>query len=251
MTDAPMCGMAKNRLLWPIEKHWLNVRFLNGSHDIKELVQSIVEEHFNSLPLGIKFYFYQRGESGIADIRIKFSNKSRSYVGTSSKSVHRSSKPTMRLDIETSRHSNRRERLLWFQGSVLHEFGHALGLFHEHQHPDCGKKWDMALLQYKNGWSQQMVHHAYAPHSAQGKTLEPYDPKSIMHYEIREGDVLNSKETTKGDAVLSEGDKRMLALLYPPREVGMFKRPGDNSEKDAPKKQKWWKRLIDRVKKRR
>ncbi|KAJ4156436.1 hypothetical protein NW754_008067 [Fusarium falciforme] len=251
MPDAPMCGMAENRLLWPIEKHWLNVRFLNGSRDNRELVRSIVEEHFDSLPIGIKFYFYQRGETGEADIRIKFSNKSRCYAGTAAKSVRRSSKPTMKLDLETPRRFNGQDRRLCFQNFVLHEFGHALGLFHEHQHPNCGKKWDMTFLQYRTGWSQKMVYHSYAPHSPEGKTLEPYDPKSIMHYIIREGDELHSKATVPGNAVLSEGDKRILALLYPPREEGTFKRPGDNSEKDFPKKQKWWKRLIERVSKRR
>jgi len=247
MADAQMCGMAENRLLWPIEKHWLNVRFLNGSRYTKDFVRSIVEEHINSLPMGIKFYFCQKYEAGKADIRVKFTNNSCSYVGTAAKSARRSSKQTMKLDIESLRRLNGQDRRLCFQSSVLHEFGHVLGLFHEHQHPHCGKKWDMAFLHYRTGWSQQLVHKAYAPHSPAGKTLEPYDPKSIMHYQIREGDELDSKATAPRNNVLSEGDKRILVLLYPPREEGIFKPPGDNSEKDPPRKQKWWKRLVERV----
>ncbi|KAJ4229083.1 hypothetical protein NW759_003807 [Fusarium solani] len=157
--------------------------------------------------MGIKFYFYQRGETGEADIRIKFSNKSRCYAGTAAKSVRRSSKPTMKLGLETPKRFNGQGRRLCFQNFVLHEFGHALGLFHEHQHPNCGKKWDMTFLQYRTGWSQKMVYHSYAPHSPEGKTLEPYDPKSIMHYLIQEGDELHSKAMVPGNVVLSEGDK--------------------------------------------
>ena len=197
--------------------------------------------------MSIKFNFYQGDKSGEADIRIKFSNKSLCYSGTAAKSVRWSSKPTMKLDLETPKRFNDQDGRLNLQHLVLHEFRHALGLFHEHQHPNCGKKWDMTLLQYRTGWTRNMVQHAYAPHSPDGKTLEPYDSKSIIHYLIREGDELHSKATAAGNVVLSEGDKRMLALLYPPREEGMFKPLGDNSEKDSPKKQKWWKRLIERV----
>ncbi|KAH7244860.1 hypothetical protein B0J15DRAFT_552474 [Fusarium solani] len=87
------------------------------SRDNRELVRSIVEEHFNSLPMGIKFYFYQRGETGEADIRIKFSNKSRCYAGTAAKSVRRSSKPTMKLGLETPKRFNGQDRRLCFKTS--------------------------------------------------------------------------------------------------------------------------------------
>ncbi|UPL02248.1 hypothetical protein LCI18_013182 [Fusarium solani-melongenae] len=173
MPDAPMCGMAKNRLLWPVEKHWLNVRFLNGSRSSRELVRSIVEEHFDFLPIGIKFYFYQRGKTGEVDIRIKFSNTSRCYVGTAAKSVRRGSKPTMRLDLETPKCFSGQDRRLCLHKSVLHEFGHALGLFHGHQHLSYGKKWDMTLLQYRTGWSQQMAHHSYAPIHPKARLWSP------------------------------------------------------------------------------
>ncbi|KAL2671360.1 hypothetical protein Neosp_013943 [[Neocosmospora] mangrovei] len=247
MPDAQMCGMAENKHLWPIEKHWLNVRFLNGSRQTRDLVQSIVEEHINSLPMGIKFYFYQRHDTGEADIRIKFTDMSDSYVGTSAKLVDQSSEPTMRLDFETPTRLNGEDRRLFSQRAVLHEFGHALGLLHEHQYPSWGKKWNMTLLQCRTGWSRQLVHQFYAPRSPEGKTLEPYDSKSIMHYEIREGDVLDSKLTAPRNNVLSEGDKRILTLLYPPREEGMFKAPGDNSETSPPKKEKRWQHLDERI----
>ncbi|RSL54270.1 hypothetical protein CEP54_009969 [Fusarium duplospermum] len=246
MPDAPMCGMAENRLLWPIEKHWLNVRFLNGSWSNREFVRTTVEAHFNSLPMGIKFYFYKEGETGKADIRIKFSNMSYSYAGTNAKLVRWSRKPTMLLDCEPPFRLSPLALRIGLQWHILHEFGHALGLFHEHQHPKCGRKWDITLLQHRTGWSRERVLRNYAPHSPEGKTLEPYDPKSVMHYVVQKGDDLLDKETSSINVVLSEGDKRILTLLYPPREEGMFKPPGDNSENNTPKKRKWWERLVKR-----
>ncbi|RSL90161.1 hypothetical protein CDV31_015743 [Fusarium ambrosium] len=213
-----MCGMAENRLLWPIDKHWLNVRFLNGSWFSREFVRATVEAHFNSLLMGIRFYFNEAGEIGKADIRIKFSNTlSYSHAGINAKLVRWSRRPTT---------------------DILHEFGHALGLFHGHQHSECGRKWDIRLLQHRTGWSRERVLRNYALHSPEGKTLEPYEPKSVMHYIVQKGDDLLGKETSSINVVLSEGDKRMLALLYPPREEDVFKPPGDNSENNTPKKRK-------------
>lgn len=245
MTDAPMCGIAENRLLWPVEKQWLNVRFLNGSWSKRQLVRSTVEEHFHSLPMGIKFYFYRRGESGKADIRIKFSSVSQSRVGTSAKSVLWSRKSTMKLYLgNAGRLTSPDEQFKLLQSRILHEFGHALGLLHEHQHPKCGKKWDMALLRQRLGWPRALIQRNFDPFAPEGKTLEPYDPKSIMHYNIAEGDELYSKATAPTNLVLSEGDKRILAMIYPARGGGILKPPGDNSENDFPKKEKWWKRLT-------
>ncbi|RTE79745.1 hypothetical protein BHE90_005779 [Fusarium euwallaceae] len=188
-----MCGMAENRLLWPIEKHWLNVRFLNGSWFSREFVRATVEARFNSLLMGIRFYFNEAGEIGKADIRIKFSNTlSYSHAGTNAKLVRWSRRPTTVLD----------------------------------------------------SWSRERVLRNYAPHSPEGKTLEPYDPKSVMHYVVQKGDDLLGKETGSINVVLLEGDNRMPTLLYPPREEGMFKPPGDNSENNTPRKRKGQKRLV-------
>ncbi|RSM08780.1 hypothetical protein CEP52_004452 [Fusarium oligoseptatum] len=240
-----MYGMAGNRLLWPIEKHWLNVRFLNGSWFSGEFVRATVEAHFNSLLMGIRFYFNEAGEIGKADIRIKFSNTfSYSHAGTNAKLVRWSRRPTMVLDCEAPMSLSPLVLRIGLQWVILHEFGHALGLFHEHQHPKCGRKWDIRLLQNTTAWSRERVLRNYTPHSPEGKTLEPYDPKSVMHYVVQRGDDLLGKETGSINVVLLEGDNRMPTLLYPPREEGMFKPPGDNSENNTPRKRKGQKRLV-------
>ena len=65
-----------------------------------------------------------------------------SYIGTHAKQVAED-KPTMHLD--------RTDDSKTFRSTVLHEFGHALGLMHEHQHPENTVD-----------WNTQAVFHEYA-----------------------------------------------------------------------------------------
>ena len=45
---------------------------------------------------------------------------------------------------------------------IQHEFGHAIGLQHEHQHPSIGIQWNKKVViadMAKQGWTQEMVEH--------------------------------------------------------------------------------------------
>ncbi|POM66793.1 Astacin, peptidase M12A family, neutral zinc metallopeptidase, Zn-binding site [Phytophthora palmivora] len=60
-------------------------------------------------------------------------------------------------------------------GNVVHELGHALGLYHEHTHPDR----QVIVLTDQN---LPVSAENYAKKTSREATLKPYDPKSIMHY---------------------------------------------------------------------
>ncbi|KAI9913457.1 hypothetical protein PsorP6_006243 [Peronosclerospora sorghi] len=60
-------------------------------------------------------------------------------------------------------------------GNIVHEFGHALGLKHEHTHPDR----QVIVLTDQN---LPVSAENYAKTSHREATLKPYDPQSIMHY---------------------------------------------------------------------
>ena len=102
---------------------------------------------------------------------------------------------------------------------VTHEFGHSIGLLHEQSFPGAvsWKKTDSVYNYYKEtqGWDKEKVDFNVFETSNQFYTNgTTYDPKSIMHYSI------NAWETTDGYAVkqnyeLSEGDKKLIAALYP------------------------------------
>ena len=102
---------------------------------------------------------------------------------------------------------------------VTHEFGHALGLLHEQSFPGAVKwnKSDSVYNYYKEtqGWDRDKVDFNVFEVAEQFYTNGTvYDPKSIMHYSV------DASETTNGYSVktnyyLSDGDKKLIAALYP------------------------------------
>ena len=73
---------------------------------------------------------------------------------------------------------------------VLHEFGHALGCIHEHQHPQGGIPWDKAAV-YRfysgppNNWNQEQVdRNIFQRYDKSQTQYSKFDPKSIMLYAI-------------------------------------------------------------------
>lgn len=75
------------------------------------------------------------------------------------------------------------------QGTVLHEFGHALGLIHEHQNPASGGfDWDRdevikSLSGPPNYWDLATIeHNMFAKYNRSQLLMTEYNSRSIMHY---------------------------------------------------------------------
>jgi Astacin (Peptidase family M12A) len=117
----------------------------------------------------------------------------------------------------------------WFGGTVRHEFGHAIGLIHEHQSPksSCEDDFDWDTI-YKeaagppNEWDKEKVD------SNMRRILDPdmfstkFDPKSVMKYYYDPKMFKNGTESacyTEGDNnTISELDRKTVAFMYPPSE---------------------------------
>jgi hypothetical protein len=103
---------------------------------------------------------------------------------------------------------------------VVHEFGHALGLVHEHQNPDKGIPWNKpAVYDYYSGppnnWTKEQVDvNLFQVYDKDITQYTEFDPESIMLYPI-------PNEFTIGDfeigwnKQLSETDKQFIAEKYP------------------------------------
>ncbi|KAK4099837.1 zincin [Parathielavia hyrcaniae] len=216
----PAAGAGLNDCLWPPYKHRLVVHFLNGSPWEQQTVKHLVAKHYHAVPMRLRFEFpdsHHLGASGPeSDIRVLFSNHSHSYIGRQADNFP--GQPTMWLDMHPgSSWRSADETREHMQSNVLHEFGHALGMIHEQQHPDCRANWNYRVLQGKLGWDHEKTRRAYDkvyPWPA----ATPYDPQSIMHYPVARGDTESGRMFVPLNSVLSDGDKRFLAALYPPEQ---------------------------------
>jgi hypothetical protein len=122
--------------------------------------------------------------------------------------------PTMNLDI------NDRTSEEEFSRSILHEFGHALGMIHEHQSPANGILWDEPKV-YQYYWDQykwepnKVYNNVLLRYNEDQANSSEFDPDSIMMYEIP-GHLTENGLTIGGrNCKLSEKDKSFIAKLYP------------------------------------
>lgn len=143
-----------------------------------------------------------------SDVRIAFNKGagSWSYVGTDAMFV-RHTQPTMNFG--------------WLdKGTVIHEFGHMLGLKHEHQNPKSGIKWNKqavidSLSKPPNNWSLQEIYHNVLNQADPANVIAgTFDPKSIMMYFFPSKWTLNGRGFSQ-NTKLSEEDKNFISNLYP------------------------------------
>ncbi|MBK5375764.1 peptidase M12 [Pseudomonas sp. TH43] len=147
------------------------------------------------------------------DIRIATKNNDNSsMLGTDALLIH-PDWPTMNLGVTTDHED--------FDVIVTHEFGHALGAMHEHQHPKANIPWDKPKVYefYQNREMNpltraQVDQNMLTPFGTIEAIYTDYDRKSIMHHPV-------AKTLTLGDwenpinRTISKKDKKMMALLYP------------------------------------
>ena len=189
----------------------LSVRFLGGEKAVQERVEYYA--HQWEQVANIKFKFVTGGP---AVLRIAFIEGagSWSYMGTSNV-LHwfNQHAPTMNYGWLTPSTGE-----IEYSRVVLHEFGHALGCIHEHQHPQGGVPWDKekAYAYYaQNGWTREEVDfQVFQRYNLPSTQYSQFDPKSIMMYPVPE-------EITVGDfsvgwnTELSETDKAFIGKIYP------------------------------------
>jgi serralysin len=122
-------------------------------------------------------------EKDKADIRVAFDCcGSWSLVGTSCRLWRNPNEPTMNFE----RLQDMTPELV--RQVVLHEFGHALGLIHEHQSPAVEIPWNRRRVcadAAQAGWTlEQIERNIFAPAAAGRTQFTAFDPASIMIYPI-------------------------------------------------------------------
>jgi hypothetical protein len=198
------------RAISPIGKAWMNgstlqVRFMGGTAAQRTLVQEQAgwwTQHAN-----LKFNF---NNASNAEIRISFdpNDGAWSYVGTDAQGIPLN-EATMNLGFMDG-------------GTTGHEFGHAIGLSHEHQNPAGGIQWNeevviRELAKAPNFWDEATTrHNVLGKYTADQVNGTAFDPDSIMLYFFPAEWTLNGV-ATKANEVLSDVDKAFVAgaKMYP------------------------------------
>jgi serralysin len=155
-------------------------------------------------------------DRGNADIRIAFQqgDGSWSYLGTMCRQISRQ-EPTMNFGWLTPDSPDEELRRV-----ALHEFGHALGLIHEHQNPNRPIQWNRDavirdLSGPPNNWDPATIeNNIFKRYDPNEVTSTPTDSDSIMMYPIPQAWTLDGFSADL-NSKLSETDKKFIRTTYP------------------------------------
>ncbi|XP_064383869.1 uncharacterized protein LOC135332884 isoform X2 [Halichondria panicea] len=153
-----------------------------------------------------------------ADIRVKFEGGTCwSKVGRKATTVQDISEPTMILSLKGL--DPKMQKFL-----VMHEFGHALGLFHEHQRSDFWEVAENLLDMRKMRRDPRMKNVKFdrdmlEKQSQDATVMTPeYDPDSIMHYWFDVKWLMKKKHKNlskvEADGSVSEEEKAVLRGIH-------------------------------------
>jgi len=189
----------------------LKVKFLDGDPDVQAKVAAIAHEWEDVANLKLSFV-----TSATADIRVSFAEKGFSWstVGTDATTVP-ASKSTMNfgwLEPTTA--------LREYQRVVRHEFGHALGMIHEHQNPAAKGviPWDKPKVYAyyaQQGWSKEDTDfNIFQTYDEDATNFTAFDPTSIMEYAIPDSLTIGSYAIS-WNTELSSLDREFMTKQYP------------------------------------
>ncbi|MEY2479586.1 MAG: hypothetical protein QOI04_513 [Verrucomicrobiota bacterium] len=188
----------------------LKVGFIDDDYGLKSQVMEKARQWSNYANIT-----FSESSAADADIRISFRGSGYwSVIGTSAKKVPKNEQ-TMNLQFWNGVPDSEVQRV------VLHEFGHALGLLHEHESPLAQIPWDKnAVYKYYTGppncWSHSEVDAQVLQREKAGPDLAmtTFDKDSIMCYPVSDALTVGHYEIG-WNKELSETDKTFIAKVYP------------------------------------
>lgn len=174
-TTQPLTGIAST--FWP-NGSVLKVSFTNGNETQQARVMEVASrwsDHAN-----IRFEQITDSNDPAPDIRVTFNGSGNwSQIGTNS-----------RIEAKAGNASMNFSSFMPSNATILHEFGHALGLKHEHQNPKAGIQWNKpkvyeAFTGPPHNWTTDEVNRNIFDALKEDSLLySRFDPQSIMGYTI-------------------------------------------------------------------
>lgn len=197
-------GRGPARAVFEFRKMWINgstlrVRFIGGTNAQRTTAREQALWWTQHAKLSFEF-----GNAPDAEIRVAFDSRDGawSYIGTDCKQIPQN-EATMNLGFLDG-------------GTAAHEFGHAIGLGHEHQNPAGGIEWNEEVVIRDlsgppNNWTEaQIRHNVLEKYSADQIRGTKFDADSIMLYFFPPSWTKDNRGTKAND-VLSTLDKGFIA----------------------------------------
>lgn len=223
-------GVYSSFLVWPPTLARINVCFFGGEPGLRRKVVAIASEwtrvgghvplHFGDDPKSPQSC---TGQGQREHIRVGFERDGTIWSAVGQQSMRGSlfprDRPSMNLGFKSTLGESKIRR------AILHEFGHALGLEHEHQSPQ-GKCWPdefererlVAYVRDNLGWGESDVRRNLALLDQKGVLATEFDKVSVMIYAFP-ARFYKRKEASPCFATerpeISPGDRKLIAALYP------------------------------------
>lgn len=190
----------------------ITVAFMSGDAKLQRRVRRVAQRWIAPGLANLRLVFNNEPD---ADVRIAFQQGDGSWstIGTTCRQVSRG-QATMNFGWIDANSPEEELRSV-----VLHEFGHAIGLIHEHQSPVGGFKWnrDAVIKELSgppNGWSvSEIEFNVLNPASPEEVDATAMDPASIMMYPIPASWTTDGFSTLL-NSDLSGTDKRFIHKQY-------------------------------------
>lgn len=225
LLDAPTRSVIVNASKWPVGRT-LKVCFYEGAPELRQSIMVSAMKWFDGGNINLSMDFGPTpglrtcsptpdSKNFYEDIRIGFRASGLwSYIGVDS---HRVSGPSMNF----ANYDTFSPDPATMSSVVMHEFGHALGLHHEHQSPGapCKNEFNIQLIKDKYGWTDQDIttNITALERNSSALSWSGYDPSSIMMYSLSPDLFVraNSPCQVPQNFKLSAEDKKAIRRAYP------------------------------------
>ena len=215
---------------WPNQSN-IKIKFL-GNDGTNTDLKSRIKRYANLWLRHANVNFEFVSSTSDADIKIVAGNEGStgnwSYCGIYCKRLAQNV-PTMSIgDLNVNGTES------WLRATVLHEFGHALGLIHEHKSPNCDKSnWNKEAIisRYiaEQGWTRDyVIQQIFNNEDPYWLDVSTYDRNSIMHYPFSASEMgtatgINNRELSIIDINFMSGKypfTQNVVTIYPNSNFG-------------------------------
>jgi serralysin len=218
--------------LWP-QKSDIKIHFMRDSNytDKKaKWVETVISKYIEPL---VNLNFHWNVSQNNSNIRISFDPTKGAFSNVGKEALSKSkSEVTMNLGWtdQDEESSDAAKGVIGTGLVVVHEFGHLLGMIHEHQRGDAPFKWNKEFVYAEmlrtNKWSHQQVDENIFDQTAMNTlNASKFDPHSVMEYIFPNSYFLTPPNLEQPD-YLSNLDIIWISKMYPtgkPLPVGIKK----------------------------